>query len=71
MTFGRQGAAGAREGERQVLVPLAPRTLQILTRTARYSWTHAIAAEDVLDERRVSITFRHSPLRPYTSGASD
>ncbi|PNG99883.1 putative alpha-ketoglutarate-dependent dioxygenase ABH4 [Tetrabaena socialis] len=36
MTFGRQGAAGAREGERQVLVPLAPRTLQQL-----YVFLHA------------------------------
>ncbi|EFJ43731.1 hypothetical protein VOLCADRAFT_119009 [Volvox carteri f. nagariensis] len=49
----------------EVRVRLAPRSLQILSRAARYSYTHAIAASDLLDARRVSITFRRSELRPF------
>ncbi|GLI65259.1 hypothetical protein VaNZ11_008748, partial [Volvox africanus] len=37
-------------------VGLAPRSLQILSRSARYNYTHAIAPSDLVDERRVSIT---------------
>ena len=46
----------------QVRISLPRRCLQVLTRDARYSYTHEIRAEDLLDPRRVSITFRHSPL---------
>ena len=36
--------------------------MQVLTGRARYSFTHAIHLADLEDERRVSITFRQSPL---------
>ena len=35
---------------------------QVLTGKARYSFTHAIAKADLEEERRVSITFRQSPV---------
>jgi hypothetical protein len=37
--------------------------MQVLTGDARYSYTHSIAAADILEPRRISITFRQSPLR--------
>ncbi|GLC58507.1 hypothetical protein PLESTB_001368500 [Pleodorina starrii] len=49
----------------EVRVLLPPRSLQVLSRAARYSYTHAIAPADLLDERRVSITFRRSELRAF------
>ena len=36
---------------------------QVLTQEARYSFTHAIAPEDFRGGRRLSVTFRQSPLR--------
>mmetsp|Transcript_13162 Transcript_13162/g.24735 ORF Transcript_13162/g.24735 Transcript_13162/m.24735 type:complete len:400 (-) Transcript_13162:1528-2727(-) len=39
------------------------RTLQVLTSNARYDYSHGIDNEDLLDERRISITMRESPLR--------
>ena len=36
---------------------------QVLTQEARYSFTHAIAPEDFCGSRRLSVTFRQSPLR--------
>ena len=36
---------------------------QVLTQEARYSFTHAIAPEDFCGGRRLSVTFRQSPLR--------
>ena len=38
--------------------------VQVLSGPARYSYTHGITVEDLLAPRRVSITFRQSPLRP-------
>ena len=35
---------------------------QVLTGRARYNFTHAIQLKDLEDERRVSITFRQSPV---------
>lgn len=46
----------------QIRVLLPARSLQVLTKDARYRYTHGIAMDDVLDERRVSVTFRQSPL---------
>jgi hypothetical protein len=46
----------------QVRVLLPPRCLQVLTGAARYSYTHSIAKEDILDPRRVSITFRQAAV---------
>jgi alkylated DNA repair protein alkB family protein 4 len=43
-------------------VLLKRRTLQILTGAARYDFTHGISHEDLLSDRRVSITMRESPL---------
>ena len=43
-----------------VVVELPPRCLQLVTGSARWDFMHAIKAEDVLDERRMSITWRHS-----------
>lgn len=47
-----------------VRVLLRPRALQLLTGRSRFEYTHGICADHVMDERRVSITFRYSPLRP-------
>ncbi|KAK9807572.1 hypothetical protein WJX72_003107 [[Myrmecia] bisecta] len=58
MTFQRD--KGERHG---VDVLLPPRALQVLTRDARYAYTHAIQPHNLLSERRISITFRQSPLR--------
>lgn len=46
----------------QVRILLPPRCVQVLSKDSRYSYTHAIAKEDVLDPRRISITFRQSPI---------
>lgn len=43
-------------------VLLRRRTLQILTKSARYDYSHGIENNDLLTERRISITMRESPL---------
>lgn len=43
-------------------VLLKRRCLQILTGKARYDFSHGIARDDLLSERRVSVTMRQSPL---------
>jgi 2OG-Fe(II) oxygenase superfamily len=50
-------------GPREQLRVLLPRrTLQVLTGSARYDYSHGIRNEDLLDDRRVSVTMRESPL---------
>ncbi len=44
---------------------LPPAARQILSGRARYNYTHGITNGDLLDPRRLSITFRFSPLKPY------
>lgn len=51
-------------------VLLKRRCLQILTGPARYDYTHGIAGEDILSDRRISITIRQSPLSTATSSAA-
>lgn len=46
--------------EKRIL--LKNRTLQILTGSARYDYSHGIRNEDLLSDRRISITMRESPL---------
>lgn len=41
---------------------LKKRTLQILTGGARYDYSHGIDNEDLLSDRRISITMRESPI---------
>jgi len=43
-------------------VLLKRRTLQVLTRGARYDYSHGITNQDLISERRISITMRQSPL---------
>ena len=43
-------------------VMLPRRCLQILTGKSRYDYSHGISNNDLLSNRRVSITMRHSPL---------
>jgi alkylated DNA repair protein alkB family protein 4 len=43
-----------------VTVPLPRRCLQLVSGTARWSYTHEIRPADILDPRRVSITWRQS-----------
>uniref|UniRef100_A0A7S1FL10 Alpha-ketoglutarate-dependent dioxygenase AlkB-like domain-containing protein n=1 Tax=Corethron hystrix TaxID=216773 RepID=A0A7S1FL10_9STRA len=43
-------------------VLLKRRTLQVLTGGARYDYSHGICNEDLLSDRRISITMRESPL---------
>ena len=46
--------------EKKVL--LKRRTLQILTGSARYDYSHGLRNEDLLSDRRVSVTMRESPV---------
>jgi len=48
--------------KQQVKVLLKRRCLQVMTGKARYEYTHGITNQDLLSERRVSITMRDSPL---------
>jgi alkylated DNA repair dioxygenase AlkB len=51
-----------------IRVFLPRRTLQVLTGNARYDYSHGIRNQDLLDDRRVSVTMRESPLsRPKKS----
>lgn len=59
MTFINQKKAGSRDPIR-VLLPR--RTLQVLTGNARYDYSHGIRNQDLLNDRRVSVTMRESPL---------
>jgi len=43
-------------------VLLKRRTLQILTGSARYDYSHGIRNEDLFSDRRISVTMRDSPL---------
>ena len=43
-------------------VLLKRRTLQVLTGCARYDYSHGIANEDLISDRRISLTMRQSPL---------
>jgi alkylated DNA repair dioxygenase AlkB len=43
-----------------VSVDLPPRCLQLITGPSRWDFMHCIKLEDVIDPRRVSITWRHS-----------
>lgn len=52
--------------EQKVL--LKRRCLQILTGKARYDFSHGIANQDLLADRRVSVTMRESPLTPLDLG---
>lgn len=45
-----------------VKVLLKRRTLQVLTGKARYDFAHSIETDDLLSERRISVTMRESPL---------
>ena len=42
----------------EVRVFLPRRSLQVVSKESRYDWTHEIRKSDILDSRRVSITFR-------------
>lgn len=44
-------------------VHLPRRCLQVQSGESRYNFTHAIALEDLEEPRRVSLTFRESPIR--------
>ncbi|KAL6759715.1 hypothetical protein V8C86DRAFT_2567706 [Haematococcus lacustris] len=61
MTFQRE--ASKRGPTHRVVVELPPRACQVLSKDARYTYTHAIASEDLLDPERISITFRQTALR--------
>jgi hypothetical protein len=46
-----------------IIVDLPRRTLQIVSGNSRFSFKHAIFAEDIVDEKRMSLTFRSPLLR--------
>ncbi|KAK9863461.1 hypothetical protein WJX84_004168 [Apatococcus fuscideae] len=58
MKFARSG-----KSPHEVQVRLPRRSLQVTTKDARYSYTHSIDLHNLHDPRRISITFRQSPLR--------
>jgi alkylated DNA repair protein alkB family protein 8 len=41
-----------------VYVPFPRRSLLLMTREARYEWKHGIPNEELMDNKRISITFR-------------
>ena len=45
-------------GKQWIDVPLEPRCLQLIAGEGRYKWEHEIKKQDLLDPRRVSITWR-------------
>ncbi|KAL3141514.1 hypothetical protein ABBQ32_004764 [Trebouxia sp. C0010 RCD-2024] len=49
--------------DHSVIVDLPARTLQVITKEARYSYTHGIAKPALSGPRRVSVTFRQSPFK--------
>ena len=57
MTFRNERVQGE---EKRVF--LRRRTLQVLTGKARYEYAHGISNDDLLSDRRLSITMRQSPL---------
>lgn len=59
MTFANQKAKGRSEEPSRILLPR--RTLQVITGKARYEYSHGIRNQDLLSERRVSVTLRESP----------
>jgi hypothetical protein len=54
--------------QQKVLLPR--RCLQVLTGKARYDFSHGIAHQDLLTDRRISITLRESPLTVATGSLS-
>ena len=63
MTYERtttRSSGGGTRGSDRVDVRLPRRSLQIQSGDARYAFAHSIANENLLDPRRVSITFRES-----------
>ncbi len=76
MTYARESRGGAprgresrrlgdvrpQEGPGVVRVQLPRRCAQVQSGASRYDFTHQIWSGDVLDERRVSITLRESPV---------
>ena len=47
---------------RSVAVELPRRSLQLVTREARYDWKHSIKNRDLEADRRSSITFRETKI---------
>ena len=60
MKHSRNGDMRELPEQRKVL--LRSRTLQVLTGSARYDYSHGIANQDLLSDRRISLTMRQSPL---------
>lgn len=65
MLFRHEQRGGGQRGdswpmERRVM--LKRRTLQVITGRARYDYSHGIENQDLLSDRRLSITMRESPL---------
>lgn len=46
--------------EQEIPIPLPRRSLQLVTGPARWKYRHSIKAEDILGERRLSVTWRRS-----------
>lgn len=47
---------------------LPRRSLQLVTGDARYKYTHEIKESDLLDNRRISVTFRQSTQKFSSQG---
>lgn len=57
---------GSGLGQQEYRVFLPRRSLQVLTGPARYDYTHGITNQDLLSDRRVSITMRQSPITTHS-----
>lgn len=68
MTYARENkggprkAVGATDGPGAVRVVLPRRCVQVQSGDSRYGYTHAIGNGDLQGPKRVSITFRESPV---------
>jgi alkylated DNA repair dioxygenase AlkB len=66
MTYRNQAMQRNTAGPEQ-RVHLKRRCLQVLTGKARYDFSHGIANQDLLSDRRVSVTMRESPITTMPS----
>ena len=64
-TLGAAAATPAPVAAKSVLVLLPRRSLQVQMGRVRYNFRHGIAADDFIDERRVSITFRQNRFEGF------
>lgn len=72
MRYSLEAAAGGKSHQQKaqvVDVPLPRRCLQLISGDGRYKWEHAIPKEALLDETRISITWRGAGIKSRTKSS--